>query len=120
MNHRNFRETLNHYSWDGNKEDKGFDDDFPAIKLPDSFPDLSIGYSKQPLFTHYSKGFKANLDHILMSSNAAMGKLRPFRQAPMPTLEDVTCHEAMPSPNFPSDHVSIACDIEWISQTHSN
>jgi 2',5'-phosphodiesterase len=115
-NHRDNREHLNRFRWGGDsqQQDVKFDDDFPEIRLPDSFPNLATGYPDYPEFTHYIIGFHATLDHILMSSRTLSAELRPLRQAAMPSIEQVTRHKAMPSPCFPSDHVSIVCDLEWI------
>ena len=131
-NYRNYRECLNGYFWDNDdseeEEDQGgdaattekakrFDDDFPELRLPASFPDIVEGYQVRPDFTHYIIGFQGTLDHILMSSQTSLGKLRPLRQADIPSIDQVTSHQAMPSPNFPSDHLSIVCDIEWTPMT---
>lgn len=118
-NYRNYRECLNGYFFDAETANvQEYDDDFPELRLPESFPDILEGYMHRPDFTHYIGGFQAALDHILMSSGAESGnKLRPLRQAEMPSLEQVTRHVAMPSPNFPSDHISVVCDIEWTTQT---
>ena len=40
------------------------------------------------------------------------------QSAPFPTEEDVTKYVAMPNEFMPSDHVAIACDLEW--KKHSN
>jgi 2',5'-phosphodiesterase len=112
-NFRGNRVDLNTFWWDSDKK-KVHDDDFPELRLPDSFPDLATGYPDPPEFTHYVVGFNATIDHILMSSKTLSGDLRPLRQAEMPTVEQATRHQAMPSPCFPSDHVSVVCDVEWI------
>jgi mRNA deadenylase 3'-5' endonuclease subunit Ccr4 len=84
-----------------------WEDDFPSFSLPRSFPILQSGIEPSPLFTHCTHEFRGTLDHILFSS----GKLRYQSSAPMPSIEDVTVATAMPSPNIPSDHVSLICDL---------
>jgi mRNA deadenylase 3'-5' endonuclease subunit Ccr4 len=119
-NYRDYRECLNRFQWEKDKRDQEvqYDDDFPEMRLPDSFPELVTGYPDCPDFTHYIIGFNATLDHILMSSKTLSGELRPLRQATMPTLEQVKRHQAMPSPCFPSDHIGVLCDLEWIPTSH--
>jgi mRNA deadenylase 3'-5' endonuclease subunit Ccr4 len=89
---------------------------FPDIRLPNLFPRMhSALLVPPPLFTHYIDGFCGALDHILIQSNV----LQTVRQAPMPAVEDVTVDTAMPSPNLPSDHVSLVCDLEYIQALES-
>ena len=116
-NYRDYRECLNSFQWGAKNrgnENSTFSDDFPEMRLPDSFPALETAYPICPDFTHYVVGFSAALDHILMTPNTTHGELRFLRQAEMPTLEQVTKDKAMPSPSFPSDHVAVVSDLEWI------
>ncbi|CAJ1925547.1 unnamed protein product [Cylindrotheca closterium] len=112
-NYRDYKESLNNFSWDGHHGTAGHSDDFPALSIPESFPTLLNGYSKSPEFTHYIVGFKATIDHIFMSEQSGTSTLRPLYHAPMPNVEEVTRNTAMPSVNFPSDHISLVCDLEW-------
>lgn len=82
------------------------DFDFPAFTLPESFPLLRSALNEAPAFTHFIDGFKSNLDHVLTT-------MESVRTAPMPSEELVTRHVAMPSVNFPSDHVSVLCDLKY-------
>lgn len=126
-NYRNYRECYNTFRWEKDDETSQttttattttttatFDHDFPEMTLPNSFPDIVTAYPEYPDFTHYIVGFSATLDHILMTSKTKGGELRFQRQAEMPTLEQVTKEVAMPSSTFPSDHVAVVADLEWI------
>jgi len=109
MNFRDNKTHLNCYQWGKGvqaEDAKPTDEDFPAVKLPESFPKLSSAVDPPPAFTHYVGGFQAALDHVLHSN-----QLRCTSFAPMPTEEDVTVETAMPSPSLPSDHVSLVCDF---------
>ena len=121
-NFRDYKASLNNFSWDGNHGAAGYNDDFPALSIPkSSFPSLVNGYSEElPPYTHYIVGFKATIDHILLScpeTSKFCSVLRPKRHAPIPSVEEVTEHQAMPSPNFPSDHISLVCDLEWTARS---
>ena len=103
---KNFRDTkidLNTYQWGQSqqpeKEPTAENEDFPATRLPDSFPELRTGVEPTPAFTHYIIGFQETLDHVLYSSEHLQRK----GSAPMPTVADVTVATAMPSANLPSD-----------------
>jgi 2',5'-phosphodiesterase len=122
-NYRDFRQCLNAFKWSKQEqvskgEEETHDDDFPALWLPDSFPTLNAAYTQAPEFTHYIERFHGTLDHILVSAissgdgNASSG-FRSVRCGAMPSEEQVTRNVAMPSENFPSDHVCLVCDLEW-------
>jgi 2',5'-phosphodiesterase len=110
-----WRKDLNTFVWESDpaEGDTGYDDDFPALHLPKSFPRVVSGYIDPPEMTHYVVGFKATLDHILMSSSTPKASLKPIRQAPIPSMEKVVCDVAMPSKKFPSDHMSVLSDVNW-------
>lgn len=99
-------------------------DIFPSLRLADTFPIVQSAYSTTPAFTHYVQNFQETLDHVLISvsepdemrtegESGAWPRLLPLRSAAMPTEEEVTRDVAMPSARFPSDHVSLVCDVEW-------
>jgi mRNA deadenylase 3'-5' endonuclease subunit Ccr4 len=85
------------------------EDDFPSFTLPSSFPVMHSGMQPSPSFTHCSHDFCGTLDHILFSSS---GKLRYRSSAPMPSMAEVG--SALPSPQVPSDHVSVICELELL------
>lgn len=111
---QNFRDTkydLNNFVWErelrnDNNLTSTFDDDFPAICLPKSFPRMHRAISPAPQFTHMINGFKGDLDHIIISSG-----LRVTSSAPMPDLTHISEQTAMPDETMPSDHISLVCDI---------
>jgi mRNA deadenylase 3'-5' endonuclease subunit Ccr4 len=111
-----WRKSLNTFVWDEtpavNSEDV-YNDDFPALWLPKSFPDVISGYPDYPELTHCVVGFQATLDHILLSSSTPQASLTPVRQAPVPSLDEVVQDVAMPSVKFPSDHMSVLSDVLW-------
>jgi mRNA deadenylase 3'-5' endonuclease subunit Ccr4 len=110
-----WRQSLNTFVWEENPDlgHTSFDDDFPQLVLPESFPQVISGYPEYPELTHCVVGFRATLDHILMSESTSKGSLTPIRQAPIPGIEQVTQDVAMPSNKFPSDHMSVVSDIVW-------
>ena len=129
QNYRHTQADLNSYQWQREKSGEIINnksDIFPSLCLPDLFPIVQSAYSPSPAFTHYVNYFHATLDHILVSvsepssdekkaqsDSGTRQKLLPKRSAAMPTEEEVTRDVAMPSARFPSDHVSLVCDVEW-------
>jgi mRNA deadenylase 3'-5' endonuclease subunit Ccr4 len=112
-NFHRHRTHLNTFSWMGTIREERYDHDFPELRLPDGFPDVSPGYTEQPEFTHFVVGYKGSLDHIMFTSKTKAGEIKTLRSGAMPSIEQVARHTAMPSPCFPSDHVSLVCDLEW-------
>jgi mRNA deadenylase 3'-5' endonuclease subunit Ccr4 len=104
------KEHLNSFQW--NHEDRlsaipsSDEADFPAIRLPVTFPHVQPALKEVPSFTHYMEQFYGSLDHILIGPG-----LTSAGSAPMPSVRDVATHTAMPSETLPSDHVSLVCDI---------
>jgi 2',5'-phosphodiesterase len=87
----------------------------PTIRLPDSFPILQSGYAEFPVFTHYILDFCGTLDYILSSQPS---ETEPYglvgeRCAPMPSKAEIEKHVAMPNECWPSDHVSLVCDLKF-------
>ena len=81
------------------------------LEFPPSFPRFASGYSEEecPEFTHFIEAFVCTLDYILVTENFAYRK----SSAPTPTLDSVKKYKAMPNEHFPSDHISLACDLSW-------
>ena len=63
-----------------------------------------------PEFTNYTSGFSGCLDYIFYQSS----KFQVDQVIPLPSLEDVTQHTALPSIVFPSDHIALIADLKWI------
>jgi 2',5'-phosphodiesterase len=62
-----------------------------------------------PAFTNYVTSFQDTLDYIMVSS-----KTLQIREVfPLFTVEEVTHEVALPSSTFPSDHISLVCDLSW-------
>ena len=116
-NFRDLKRSLNLYQWGKQVHTKATsDDDFPELRLPESFPALESAYPEPPEFTHLVDGFIGTLDHIMISSyseDLPGAGFKSLRWAEMPTKEQASQHVGMPSEHFPSDHVSLVCDLEW-------
>jgi hypothetical protein len=67
----------------------------------------AYGLHTQP--THAVPGYANTLDWICVDS----ARLDIVGVAPLPPLEELTRDVAMPSVEWPSDHVSLCCDLEW-------
>jgi mRNA deadenylase 3'-5' endonuclease subunit Ccr4 len=115
-NFHRHRRHLNTFSLTEELPKEGYDHDFPELRFPDSFPDVVPGNTEQPEFTHFVKGYKGSLDHIMFTSRTKVGEMKTLRSGAMPTIEQVMRYKVMPSSHFPSDHVSLVCDLEWIAR----
>ncbi|KAL3661340.1 hypothetical protein V7S43_013544 [Phytophthora oleae] len=62
-----------------------------------------------PAFTNYVTSFQDTLDYIMVGSK----ELQVRDLFPFFTEEEVTHEVALPSSTFPSDHVSLVCDLAW-------
>lgn len=63
-----------------------------------------------PSYTNYTRGFQGCLDYIFYD---CMQLVREH-VVPMPTHEQVTQEEALPSAHFPSDHVAQVATLRWL------
>ena len=63
-----------------------------------------------PEFTNYTSGFSGCLDYIFYQRS----KFQVDQVIPLPSLEEVTQHTALPSIVFPSDHIALIADLKWI------
>ncbi|KAK3272998.1 hypothetical protein CYMTET_18737 [Cymbomonas tetramitiformis] len=75
---------------------------------------LSHGFHLQsgcgvPPFTNYVIGFQETLDWIWLDT----ALLQVSRAIEMPSVESVTEQVALPSSKYPSDHLLLACDVEF-------
>ncbi|XP_053677994.1 2',5'-phosphodiesterase 12 [Anopheles nili] len=64
-----------------------------------------------PEYTNYTVGFAACIDYIFYQT----GVLKVNDVIPMPSREELSMYEALPSPVFPSDHIALVANLEWIS-----
>lgn len=63
-----------------------------------------------PEYTNYTTGFQGCLDYIFIERH----RLAVEEVVPMPSHEEVTCHQAIPSIVFPSDHIAQVATLKWI------
>eukprot|EP00439_Symbiodinium_sp_Y106_P054859 s693_g7.t1 len=59
--------------------------------------------------TNFTRDFQECLDYILIDREC----LRVARRFPAPSLEALQRHTALPSPEFPSDHIPVFTEIEF-------
>lgn len=62
----------------------------------------------EPSYTNYVGGFHGCLDYIFLDSQMLVEQV-----IPMPSHEEVTTYQALPSVSHPSDHIALVCDIKW-------
>mmetsp|Transcript_37742 Transcript_37742/g.38411 ORF Transcript_37742/g.38411 Transcript_37742/m.38411 type:complete len:159 (+) Transcript_37742:141-617(+) len=92
------------------------DDTVRCADLQDVLPvlthDLSL-YSAAgfPTYTNFHRDFQDILDYIYIQSQAGM---EVERVAPFPPVEVLSEAVALPSPVFPSDHLSVVVDIKLL------
>uniref|UniRef100_A0A2I3HA10 2',5'-phosphodiesterase 12 n=1 Tax=Nomascus leucogenys TaxID=61853 RepID=A0A2I3HA10_NOMLE len=63
----------------------------------------------EPAYTNYVGGFHGCLDYIFIDLNA----LEVEQVIPLPSHEEVTTRQALPSVSHPSDHIALVCDLKW-------
>ena len=70
---------------------------------------LESAYGDHAAPTHVTTSYVNCLDWIFIDKAA----FRVRAAATLPLLEAMQRHTALPSQEFPSDHVWLACDVEW-------
>ncbi|XP_075430948.1 2',5'-phosphodiesterase 12 [Ascaphus truei] len=63
----------------------------------------------EPAYTNYVGGFHGCLDYIFIDSD----NFEVEQIIPLPSHEEVTSHQALPSVSHPSDHIALVCDLKW-------
>ncbi|CAO2638075.1 2',5'-phosphodiesterase 12 [Lemmus lemmus] len=63
----------------------------------------------EPAYTNYVGCFHGCLDYIFIDLNA----FEVEQVIPLPSHEEVTTHQALPSVSHPSDHIALVCDLKW-------
>ena len=71
--------------------------------------DLASAYGPHCVPTHCVAGYANALDWICFSRET----LRVVGVAPLPPIDELRRHVAIPSAEFPSDHVSLVADLEF-------
>uniref|UniRef100_A0A672GKZ8 2',5'-phosphodiesterase 12 n=1 Tax=Salarias fasciatus TaxID=181472 RepID=A0A672GKZ8_SALFA len=79
-----------------------------SMELPSGFPPLLSAYGR-PAYTNYVGGFHGCLDYIFIQPES----MQVEQVIPLPSHEEVTTHQALPSVAHPSDHIALVCDLRW-------
>lgn len=77
------------------------------MELVCPFPLLSA--CGEPAYTNYVGGFHGCLDYIFLEPS----KMQVEQVIPLPSHEEVTTYQALPSVSHPSDHIALVCDLTW-------
>ncbi|XP_034106923.1 2',5'-phosphodiesterase 12 [Drosophila albomicans] len=94
----------NFVDWSSNQEEAVKD-----VELRQSFKMVSA--CGTPEFTNYTTLFAACLDYIFYQSDS----FDLLQSVPLPSVEELSANEAIPSVTFPSDHVSLVADLKFKS-----
>ncbi|KAM6946996.1 2',5'-phosphodiesterase 12 isoform 1-T2 [Lycodopsis pacificus] len=78
------------------------------MELQSTFPPL-LSACSQPAYTNYVGGFHGCLDYIFIQPD----RMQVEQVIPLPTHQEVTTYEALPSVAHPSDHIALICDLRW-------
>ncbi|XP_056590487.1 2',5'-phosphodiesterase 12 [Triplophysa dalaica] len=62
-----------------------------------------------PVYTNYVGGFQGCLDYIFVEPHV----LQVDQIIPLPSHQEVTTSQALPSVSHPSDHIALVCDLKW-------
>ncbi|XP_029007355.1 2',5'-phosphodiesterase 12 [Betta splendens] len=62
-----------------------------------------------PAYTNYVGGFHGCLDYIFIQPD----RMQVEQMIPLPSHQEVTTYEALPSVAHPSDHIALVCDLHW-------
>uniref|UniRef100_A0A3B5AHJ5 Phosphodiesterase 12 n=1 Tax=Stegastes partitus TaxID=144197 RepID=A0A3B5AHJ5_9TELE len=79
-----------------------------SMELPSGFPPL-LSACGQPAYTNYVGGFHGCLDYIFIQQD----RMQVEQVIPLPSHQEVTTYEALPSVAHPSDHIALVCDLRW-------
>ncbi|KAK9529595.1 hypothetical protein VZT92_013676 [Zoarces viviparus] len=79
-----------------------------GMELLSTFPPL-LSACSQPAYTNYVGGFHGCLDYIFIQPDS----MQVEQVIPLPTHQEVTTYEALPSVAHPSDHIALICDLRW-------
>lgn len=79
-----------------------------SMELLSALPPLLSAYG-QPAYTNYVGGFHGCLDYIFIQPDS----MQVEQVIPLPSHQEVTTYEALPSVAHPSDHIALICDLRW-------
>ncbi|KAF3690268.1 2',5'-phosphodiesterase 12 [Channa argus] len=79
-----------------------------SMELDSAFPPLLSACGK-PAYTNYVGGFHGCLDYIFIQPDS----MQVEQVIPLPSHQEVTTYEALPSVAHPSDHIALICDLRW-------
>uniref|UniRef100_A0A8B9SHY1 2',5'-phosphodiesterase 12 n=1 Tax=Anas platyrhynchos TaxID=8839 RepID=A0A8B9SHY1_ANAPL len=91
-----------HEDWVSNGEEE-------RCNMPLTHPFKLQSACGEPAYTNYVGGFHGCLDYIFIDKTA----LEVEQVIPLPSHEEVTTHQALPSVSHPSDHIALICDLKW-------
>ncbi|XP_068452021.1 2',5'-phosphodiesterase 12 [Clinocottus analis] len=79
-----------------------------SMELLSGFPPM-LSACSQPAYTNYVGGFHGCLDYIFIQPDS----MQVEQVIPLPSHQEVTTYEALPSVAHPSDHIALICDLRW-------
>ncbi|GLD53510.1 2',5'-phosphodiesterase 12 isoform X1 [Lates japonicus] len=79
-----------------------------TMELLSAFPSLLNACGKLA-YTNYVGGFHGCLDYIFIQPDS----MQVEQVIPLPSHQEVTTYEALPSVVHPSDHIALVCDLRW-------
>ncbi|XP_068197005.1 2',5'-phosphodiesterase 12 [Antennarius striatus] len=79
-----------------------------GIELLSALPPLQSTHN-QLAYTNYVRGFQGCLDYIFIQPDS----MQVEQLIPLPSHQEVTAYEALPSVSHPSDHIALVCDLRW-------
>ncbi|KAM8755825.1 2',5'-phosphodiesterase 12 [Acanthopagrus schlegelii] len=79
-----------------------------SMELPSAFPPL-LSACSVPAYTNYVGGFHGCLDYIFIQPDS----MQVEQVIPLPSHQEITTYEALPSVAHPSDHIALICDLRW-------
>ncbi|XP_029358233.1 2',5'-phosphodiesterase 12 [Echeneis naucrates] len=79
-----------------------------SMELLSTLPPL-LSACNQPAYTNYVGGFHGCLDYIFIQPD----RMQVEQVIPLPSHQEVTTYEALPSVAHPSDHIALVCDLRW-------
>ncbi|XP_063282949.1 2',5'-phosphodiesterase 12 [Pelobates fuscus] len=91
-----------HEDWTSNGEDE-------RCNMSFTHPFKLKSACGEPAYTNYVGGFHGCLDYIFIDSE----RIEVEQIIPLPSHEEVTSHQALPSVSHPSDHIALICDLKW-------